>query len=82
MFLALVQIFRSASLDDERDNAFEAYNSYLKSSKGWLAILKLLYISHELIDQVGEKFCAAFLSEHFENIFSLMKNKDDVGKPL
>lgn len=74
----LVQIFRSAALDDERDNAFEAYNSYLKNSKGWLPILKLLYISHELVDQVGEKFCTAFLSEHFENIFSLMKNKDDV----
>jgi len=59
-------------------NIYEIYNKHLRNSKNWLPTLKLLYVGHQLINNIGSNFCKAFLSEYFEKISEQTKQKNDI----
>ena len=60
-------------------NLYETYNKHLRTCKGWLQTLKLLYVGHQLIDNIGHNFSKAFLSEYFEKVSEQTKLKNDIG---
>jgi len=81
-FSALIQRFQESETSEDGGSLYEVFNGYLRNCHQWIPALKLLYVSHELIDNVGSNFCRTFLSEYFDKISNLMSHKGDIGKNI
>ncbi len=79
--LALVQRFMEPDSTEKGQDIFDIFNEILRNCKEWVPALKLLYVAHELMNNVGPQFCRSFLSEHFERISDIKPIKgNDIGK--